>query len=426
MTLLTLAWKSLWNRKLTTLLTVASIAVSVALLVGVEQLRASARESFSGTISDTDLIVGPRAGTVSLLLYSVFRIGAPLNNVKYETYEHFSKHPAVRWTIPLAFGDSHRGFRVVGTDANFYEHYRFRRDRRVTFAEGGAPKEPLDVALGADVARLLGYRIGSKVVMTHGVAGSVIEHDDQPFLVTGILAPTATPIDRGLYITFAGVEAMHHEDHEEGAAHKDEHKHEDHDHKGEAGHEDHDHPTEQVSAFFLRTKSRIDTLRLQREIATFEAEPLSAVIPGVALAELWSTVRYAEDALRIVSGFVLVVSLIGLLISLYVTLNERRREMSILRALGVGPGQIAALMMLESTVLTAFGCATGVALLMSAQTAAQSAIERNFGLYLRSASLTRDAWIALALILAAGALLGLIPAWRAYRNSLADGLSIRL
>ncbi|MBY0374734.1 MAG: FtsX-like permease family protein, partial [Bryobacteraceae bacterium] len=250
--------------------------------------------------------------------------------------------------------------------------------------------------------------------------------DDQPFLVTGILAPTATPIDRGLYITFAGVEAMHHEDHEEGAAHKDEHKHEDHDHKGEAGHEDHDHPTEQVSAFFLRTKSRIDTLRLQREIATFEAEPLSAVIPGVALAELWSTVRYAEDALRIVSGFVLVVSLIGLLISLYVTLNERRREMSILRALGVGPGQIAALMMLESTVLTAFGCATGVALLMSAQTAAQSAIERNFGLYLRSASLTRDAWIALALILAAGALLGLIPAWRAYRNSLADGLSIRL
>ena len=425
MTLLRLAGKSLWNRKLTTALTIASIAVSVALLVGVEQLRASARESFSGTISDTDLIVGPRAGTVSLLLYSVFRIGAPLNNVKYETYEHFAKHPAVRWTIPLAFGDSHRGFRVVGTDDHFYEHYRYRRDRRVNFAQGHAPKQPLDVALGADVAQQLRYSIGSKIVMTHGVAGSVIEHDDQPFHVVGILAPTATPIDRGLYITFAGVEAMHHdEEHEAAAEPKDHH---DHDHKkAEAGHEDHDHPTDQVSAFFLRTKSRVDTLQLQREIATFAVEPLSAVIPGVALAELWSTVRYAEDALRIVSAFVLVVSLIGLLISLYVTLNERRREVAILRALGVGPTQVALLMVFESTLLTAIGCATGVALLALAQSWGQNWIERSFGLYLRSASITRDSWIALALILAAGAILGLVPAWRAYRNSLADGLSVRL
>lgn len=430
MTLLSLAWASLKNRRMATALTIVSIALSVALLVGVEQIRAGARESFSGTISQTDLIVGPRAGTVSLLLYTVFRMGAPLNNIEYATWEHFDKHPAVAWTIPLTFGDSHKGYRVIGTNESFYANYRFRRTRQVEFAQGRPPKEKLDVALGAEVAQKLGYSLNAKIVLTHGVAGGMHEHEEQPFTVVGILARTATPIDRSLYITFAGVEAMH-EGWEDGAPpaegqKHDEHKdHDDHDHAKAAGHEDHDHPVDQVSAFLLKTKSRIDTLRLQREIATFGKEPLSAVIPGVALAELWSTLRYVEDALRVVSVCVLVAGLLGMLVALYTTLNERRREMAILRAAGVTAGKIVGLLVCESVLLAAAGAALGVAAYYAIAWFAQTPVEQHYGLYVPIRSLTPASLWYLGAVIAASALIGLVPAWRAYRNTLSDGLAQR-
>ena len=433
MTLLALAWASLKNRRVATSLTIVSIALSVALLVGVEQIRAGARESFSGTISQTDLIAGPRAGTVSLLLYTVFRLGAPLNNIKYETWEHFDKHPAVAWTIPLTFGDSHKGYRVVGTNESFYRNYRFRRTRQVEFAQGRQPKEKLDVALGAEVAGKLGYALNAKLVLTHGVAGGMHEHDDQPFTVVGILARTATPIDRSLYITLAGVEAMHEgwedgappaEGHASTAGHKED-EHQQHKGQAEAGHEDHDHPVDQVSAFLLKTKSRVDTLRLQREIATYGEEPLSAVIPGVALAELWSTLRYAEDALKVVSVCVLIAGLLGMLVALYTTLNERRREMAILRAAGVTAGKIVGLLVCESVLLAVAGSGLGVAAYYAAGWMAQTPVEQHYGLYVPLRTLTPASLWYLAAVVVAAAAIGLIPAWRAYRNTLSDGLAQR-
>jgi putative ABC transport system permease protein len=119
MVVLSLAYQSLKNRQLTSVLTVLSIALSVTLLLGVEQVRVGARESFANTISQTDLIVGARGGTLQLLLYAVFRIGTATNNISYESYEHFRSHPAVAWTIPYSLGDSHRGYRVVGTTEDF-------------------------------------------------------------------------------------------------------------------------------------------------------------------------------------------------------------------------------------------------------------------------------------------------------------------
>ena len=135
-----LAAKSLRNRLLTSTLTLLSIAFSVALLVGVENVRVGVRESFTNTIRGTDLIVGARGGTLQLLLYAVFGMGSPTMNVSHEAYERWRRHPAVAWTIPYALGDSHRGFRVVGTTDDFYQHYRYRRDGRVTFADGRAPR----------------------------------------------------------------------------------------------------------------------------------------------------------------------------------------------------------------------------------------------------------------------------------------------
>jgi len=354
MLLLSLAWQSLRNRRVTTLLTVISIALSVALLLGVEALRASARESFASTISGTDLIVGARGGGLQLLLYTVFRMGTATNNVKFSSYEEWAKHPAVAWTIPYSLGDSHRGFRVVGTNADFYDKYRFRKTRKPEFASGRVPVAFTETAMGSDVAEKLGYRVGSKIVLTHGMgAAGIMDHEENPFTVVGVLAKTSTPIDRSIYITLEGMSAVH-VGWQGGAP-------------PEPGEEipaskltaEQLRP-EAITAFLLRAKSRIDTLRIQRDVNNYLPEPLMGIIPGVAMGELWSTVKYAEVALEIVGGFVVLVGLLGMLVAIYTTLNERRREMAILRALGAGPWKILALFLMESLLLAISGCALGV------------------------------------------------------------------
>jgi putative ABC transport system permease protein len=210
MFVLTLVRKSMANRLLATTLTVASIALSVALLIGIENVRSGMRQSFSNTISRTDLIVGSRGGSLQLLLYSVFGIGSPTNNISWDTYQRLSNHPAVAWTIPISLGDSHRGFRVVGTDSSFYQHFRYGGAREIRLAEGATPGGTFDVVLGHQVAADLGYGVGSDVVITHGLHGTgIMDHDDHPFRVVGILERTFTPVDRSLYVTLQGIDAMH-------------------------------------------------------------------------------------------------------------------------------------------------------------------------------------------------------------------------
>jgi putative ABC transport system permease protein len=420
--LIQLAWKSLLNRKLTTLLTLASISFSVGLLLAVEQVRTGARDAFANTISGTDLIVGARSGSINLLLYTVFRIGNATNNVSYEAYQHFSKHPAVAWTIPYSLGDSHKGYRVVGTTNAFYEHYRYFGDRQVVFNEGGPAVGVFDVALGSDVAKALGYRLGDEITLSHGMTESVggaAGHDDKPFTVTGILGKTGTPIDRSLYITLQGMEALH-VDWQDGAPPM----------FGEEIPADQIRAEEleikNVTAFLLRANRRIDSLRLQREVNDYRGEPLMAILPGVTLAELWSVVGYAEDAMRVVSVIVVIVGFLGMLVAIYTTLEERRREMAILRAVGLAQSKISALLVMESGLLTFLGSLAGIVLLYTAAFIAQPIVEGHFGIYIPVRALGQIEWTYLGVLWLAGLLIGVVPAWKAYRNSLADGLSIRL
>jgi putative ABC transport system permease protein len=418
--LLALATKSLRNRALTSVLTLLSIAFSVALLVGIENVRAGMRDSFAGSIRGTDLIVGARGGTMQLLLYSVFGLGSPTGNLSYETYRRWNEHPAVAWTIPYSLGDSHHGYRVIGTTDAFYERYRYRDGRRLELAQGRRASELFDVVLGAEAAQRLGYSLGARIAVTHGMGPSgIMDHSDTPFRVVGILARTFTAIDRALYVTLEGVKAIH-IGWEEGAPPSDESA------SAVASLTRDSVRVDQVTSFFLGTKNRLETLRLQRDIATDEAEPLTAIIPGVALGEMWRTIGYAEDGLRVVSTFVVVVGLLGMLVSLYTSLAARRREMSVLRAIGASPRKIVSLLVVESGLLSAAGALVGVGLVYLSVLVAQGPVEATFGLHLPVRALGTVEYLYLAGVVASGTVIGLVPAYRAYRNSLADGLSVRL
>ncbi|KPW89281.1 hypothetical protein ALO79_200145 [Pseudomonas syringae pv. castaneae] len=358
---------------------------------------------------------------MNLLLYSVFRIGNATNNIRWDSFEHFASNPKVKWAIPMSLGDSHRGYRVMGTTEAYFEHYQYGRQQHLELADGRAfATDPFEVVLGAEVAEALHYKLGDKLVLAHGVATiSLVKHDDKPFTVVGILKRTGTPVDRTLHISLGGMEAIH-IDWKNGVPAQG---------SGRISADqarNMDLTPQAITAFMLGLNSKISTFALQREINEFRGEPLLAILPGVALQELWSLMGTAEKALFVISLFVVLTGLIGMLTAILTSLNERRREMAILRSVGARPWHIASLLVLEAFALALTGVAAGLALLYIGIGAAQGYVQSAYGLYLPLSWPSEYEWTLMAGILIAALLMGSVPAWRAYRQSLADGLSIRL
>ena len=414
-----LALKSLGNRRFTTTLTIVSIALSVTLLLGVERIRREARTSFSNTVSGTDLIVGARSSPVQLLLYSVFRIGNATNNISWESYQEIAQNPNIEWTIPISLGDTHRGYRVMGTNADYFEWFRYAGGRRLELASGRIPQGVFDAVLGAEVARTLGYHTGDPLVIAHGAGEiSFIEHDDKPFEVVGVLESTGTPVDQTIHVLLEGMEAIHVDWHSGAPT---------------PGHSisaegvlGMDLTPRAITAFLVGLESRVAVFDLQRSVSEYPEEPLSAIMPGVALQELWDLIGVAEKALLAVSGFVVAIGLCGMLLALMTSLNERRREMAILRSVGARPIHVAALIAGESAMLTVAGVVGGMVLLYGLLIIGQPIILARFGLLIGITGFSSYELKLIAAVCLAGLLIGAIPAHRIYRHSLADGMTIRL
>ncbi len=413
-----LALKSLRNRWVTALLTVIAISLSTALLLGVEKVRTGARQSFADTISGTDLLVGARSGAIQLLLYSVFRIGNATNNIGWAAYEDITRHPDVAWTVPLSLGDSHRGFRVLGTNADYFTRYKYRGTQNLRFASGKPFEDLFDAVIGADVAKALGYKVGDPIVLAHGLGSvSFVEHGDKPFRIAGILEKTGTPVDRTVHVSLAGIDAIHVDWQSGGRV------------PGQAVTAGEvrkmDLKPQAITAAMVGLKSKLTTFRVQRAINEYRKEPLSAIIPGAALQELWELLGTAETALGAISAMVVATALLGMVTMILTTLNERRREMAILRSVGAGPRTVLGLLVAEATALTAAGVVLGPCLLYLALALLQPYIDANYGLHIGIAPPTSTELAMLAAILVAGILAGLLPAIRAYRLSLADGMTVR-
>ena len=417
MIVLRLALRSLRSRWLTALLTVLAIAVSVTLFLRVEKVRQGAKASFADTISGTDLIVGARTGNIQLLLYAVFRIGNATNNITMDSLADIAARPEVDWMVPLSLGDSHRGFRVLGTTADYFQRYRYRGGQALDFESGVPFVDLFDAVVGADVAAALGYGPGDPLVIEHGIGGpSARDHDDKPFRISGVLAKTGTPVDRTVHVSLEAIEAIH-IDWQDGGRLPG---------PGLTAEQVRQLPLEPraVTAALIGLKSRLATFKLQRFINEYRQEPLTAVLPGVALQELWALIDVAETALTVISGMVVLTALLGMTTMILTALDERRREMAVLRSVGARPATVAGLLVSEAGVLTAAGAALGCAALYLALLILRPLIDARFGLYLDLAPPDAGELITLAVIIAAGCLAGLVPALRAYRLSLVDGMSV--
>jgi putative ABC transport system permease protein len=415
--ILRLALGSLIARATTVGMTILAIALSVALFLGVEKVRTGAKARFADPISGTDLIVGARSGSVQLLLYSVFRIGNATNNLTWSSYKDVASRPEIAWIVPISLGDSHKQFRVMGTTPDFFNRYKYRSGQSIEFADGKNMSDLFDTVIGADVAATLNYSVGDPIVVAHGLA-SFTEHKDQPFKISGILNKTGTPVDRTVIVGLRAIEAIH-VDWQEGAQVQGQTTPVDVIRKMKL-------QPKAVTAALVGIENRLQVFGLQRAINKYNKEPLLAILPGVALQELWQIVGIAEVALIGVSAMVVITALIGMMAMIFSSLNERRREMAIFRAMGARPRIILGMLILEAAVIASIGAIFGLALMYLGLYIAQPIIDAKFGLWLPSKAPTLNEFLVLAAVIIASIIASLLPALRAYRLSLADGMLVRI
>jgi putative ABC transport system permease protein len=480
--------RSLWNRRFVAGLTVLAIGLSVALILGIERLRDGARDSFANSASGIDLIVAPRGNSVQILMATVFGVGGTGTGMTWHSFEWLEDRPEVAWAVPVQMGDNHRGYPVIGTDSSYFEHFRHSGGQPLSLAEGAffAGDDEDAAVVGAEVAARFGYGPGTVIVNAHGSGEVSFDlHDDAPFTISGVLAPTGTAVDRMVLVTLEGFDSIHaqeevpladpldpeafsvdgheddaaheahddhapqsdHDSHDDHAAHDDHGSHgtneahnnahdasEDHsehdDHETHGDHADaeagHGHEPDRINAVYVGLIDRTNVLGLQRAVNERPSDALSAVLPAVALAELWGITGTAERAMRLMAWAVALAGMIGMVVMLSATLDTRRREFAILRSVGATPTRIFALIVTEAAVLTAAGLILGLVLLTVATFVTDPILSARFGLRLGLNVFGARELATLFLIFCAGLLASLIPAVRVYRMTLADGLSVRL
>ncbi|MBP6276781.1 MAG: ABC transporter permease [Limnohabitans sp.] len=423
-----IARRSAWNRRSTLVWVVVSLALATALLWTLERLRHDIRTSFAQSVSGVDLIVGARSSPVQLMLFSVFHIGSVPQGMSMDSVRAVAQHRSVSWVVPLSLGDSHRGYPVLGTTPEYFRHFAYGDKQALVLAQGAVFAGTLDglyeAVIGAEVARNMGYGLGQSITLGHGLhehdheSKQADEHADKPFKVVGILAPTGTPVDRTVHVSLQALQAVHlgwvaGTPMPGGQIPADQAR-------------KFNLEPEQVTAALVGLKTRAAVFNVQRFVNQYEDEALMGVMPGVALGELWTVLGLGENALLAVSALVALVSVLSLMAVVLAGLNERRRELAVLRAVGAGPRHVLGLLAWEGMWVTGAGVLLGVLLAQAGMALGVPWLQNALGIRLQMAAPLSSQWALTAAVLLAGMLASLGPAWRAYRMSLADGLSPRV
>ncbi|MEE3056114.1 MAG: ABC transporter permease [Pseudomonadota bacterium] len=433
----TIAIESLKRRKTTAILTLLSITISISLLLCVDIIRTQVKTSFTRTVSGVDLIVGAPSGQLNLLLSSVFNIGTPTKGIEFKSIAALQSNKQVSWLIPLSLGDTHRGFRVVGTTNSFFDHFKYGDMQSLEMAAGSAFTQPLSTVVGADIAKSLGYKVGDKIIISHGLGSvSFNNHDDHPFTISGIVKKTGTPVDKAVYVTLQGLEEAHtgpkhsptsmlgRKSADKANEHEHEHEHEHDEHtKEHAVYNSEAFTPESVSVVMLGLKHRVTALQLQYQINQSKKEPLMAILPGMALAELWQIMGNVESLLLGLSGLIVICALIGLATMLLATMRERYQEIAVLRTIGAGPFTLLLLIQIEAMLLTIVSAALSLGLVAGLMSALKPWLSSTYGLFLSSPLFGQSSVIIILLILGCTYLVSLFPAVAAYRRGLHAGLN---
>ena len=399
MNLISLILANLRFRKLTHALNLLMLALGVALIVTLLHTGSALQQRFTRDLDGIDLVVGAKGSPLQLILSSVFHLDIPTGNIPLEEMEKLKKLPAVKQAIPLALGDNYHGYRIVGTSPDYIAHYAAQ------LAQGKAWTKPMQVILGAEVARMSSLALGQKIAGSHGLGAGGEEHAQSPYEVVGILAPSGSVLDR-LILTDVGsvweVHAHHHH-HEEAAGHAEDD--DDHD-------EDANAPRE-ITALLIHYSSPYAAVTLPRQINKNGA--LQAASPAMEMTRLYSMVGAGADALEWFGALLILLSGLGFFVTLFQAVQERRRDLALMRALGATRGKLCTLLLAEGLLLGISGAGLGMLLGHGLAYALRLWLEKTRHLMLSPIGIhPYEIYLLLGAMLLS-ILAALIPAFMAYR-----------
>lgn len=385
MSLWKIVLKNIAQRKLSSTLTSASIALGVAVVIAVLALRSQARAGFGQSTFGYELVVGGKGSALQLVLNTVYHMDQSQGNLPLERYKELAVHKAVAYAIPLSVGDSHRGARIVGTTDAFFSAFGFGIDGR-PFKEGG-----FEAVLGSAAATRTGLRLGDTFQASHGVEDATETHEEK-WTVVGLMKPTGTPNDRAIFINLDSF--YHIKDHGKATG---------------------------VSAVIVKTRSQGSALQLQHDLN--QRPDCIAASPALVMADFFEKFDWIPLLLLAVSGLVVVMAAVSIFVAIYNSMSERRRPIAIMRALGARRTTILSIVLLEAAMLSLFGALGGVALGHLLTGVAGGAISARSGVPISAFAFHPEEAMVVAGVLVLGAVAGILPALKAYRTDIADGLS---
>jgi putative ABC transport system permease protein len=410
MSLWHIAWGYLWSRKLTTLLTVLSVALGVGLIYSVLTLREETRKRFEEEGQSFDIVVGAKGSPLQLVLSSLYFMDMPTGNIRLSDYETIKKHEDVKAAFPISMGDTYRGFRIVGTIPAIFDYVwtnPITGAERKTFnlADGRYFERPMEAVVGSAVARVEGLKVGDTFIGAHGFMelGELgHSHEKDPYTVVGVLQPSGTPNDRAIFCSQDSVWEVHKKDE-----------------AGDGG----DLASDEVTAVLVELES--PTLRFQFEEYVNDNLNAMATVPIEKIANLYESILgTAKSVLLAVGYLVVVISAISILIGLYLSILQRKRDLAVMRALGASASEIVGSVLIEAFLVTVLGVVAGWLVGNAVSWGIGLYLARNYGLTIGIFGMpTNEELGAFAIVALVGIFAGIAPAWQAYRTDVARDLA---
>ena len=363
MNLLQLSWKNLINKPLSMALSLILFALGTGLISLLILLNTQLAEKFEKNLAGIDMVIGAKGSPLQLILCSMYHIDSPTGNISIKEVTPFLRegHPLIETAIPLSLGDSHQGYRIVGTTHGLVDLYNAEA------ASGPLWQKTMEVTLGANVAKELNLTVGDEFFSSHGfiIDDNLVHGDTEPLKVVSILKPTGAVIDQLILTNTQTVWAVH--DHEMGAEGEEEHEHEEgeehahHDHSPEEEKPLLEYPDKDITSVLVKFKGRnYQALNMPRSIN--ENTDMQAAAPAIEINRLRDNMGVGEYFLQVLALVIVVVSGLSIFISLYSSLKERKYELALMRVMGASPGKLFSLIVLEGLLLAFIGFVIGIAL----------------------------------------------------------------
>ncbi len=424
MSLLNLAWKNIWHKKLSSILSILLLSIGVALISLTIIISKNLDENLKKNMKGVDMVIGAKGSPLQVILSALYHIDAPTGNISYQEAKEISKHFLVKTAIPLSYGDSYKAVKILGTNELFIEHYNLELD------VGNVFEKDFEVCLGNAVANNLNLKVGDEFYSQHGLDGNGHSHENRAFKVVGIFKASNSIADQLIICDLSDIwdiHEEHHHDHDHQEEDHEEHDHEGHDHEGH-DHDDHEHENDEhleedkeITAMLISYKNKNGFMFLPNMVN--QKSTLQAASPSIEINRLFSLLGFGFKTLYSIATVLMIVSGLSIFISMFQALSARKYELALMRSMGAGKIKLFSLLLLESLILAFIGIFIGLLISRIINMTVSGITEQSYKYSLNSWTLEKEELLLIGVTLVIALLASFLPAFRAGNVNISKVLS---